>query len=421
MAVCSQVDFEPRFPMRISTVLAMVAALAVAVTGLSYFAGGPPKPLEAPKTPLVKQGEVNPADAGKSKDELDGDYHKTNPFDLDAKAAKNSKASADAVEFKFGVMAPNTEMSHKFIVKNTGTAPLKLAKGHYQCKCTMPTMKKGEYKEVAPGEETDIEMSWKPLAPDEMFRKQVEIWTNDPDHPKLTFSIEGQVIPYIRPEPGSYSLGIVRNEEGRDFEGMLLCGLSADLQILEATSNNELITVKAEPFSDEEIKTIAPGMKKVFRVIGKLLPTEKIGPQKATLTFKTNQPEQEIVTVDVSANLGGPFTMLGSGWDLAHSSFDIGKVEVAKGKSAKFAWFLPQFDGEFELTSVEASPNIAKMSVKKDATFTAVDRVKYDLTVEVVPGAPKGEFSTLRPVVLKVKTNHPRLQEAIFNVHYRGF
>ncbi|MFT3772286.1 MAG: DUF1573 domain-containing protein [Minicystis sp.] len=48
------------------------------------------------------------------------------------------------MNLEFGAMAPNKEKSHKFKIRNTGDAPLKLAKGRYQCKCTMPTMKKGK-------------------------------------------------------------------------------------------------------------------------------------------------------------------------------------------------------------------------------------------------------------------------------------
>ncbi|MFT3772288.1 MAG: hypothetical protein QM820_43380 [Minicystis sp.] len=61
------------------------------------------------------------------------------------------------------------------------------------------------------------------------------------------------------------------------------------------------------------------------------------------------------------------------------------------------------------------------MTVTKDKTFSAVDRDKYDLAVEILPGAPKGEFNLTKPVTVTVKTNHPRVPELTFKILYRGY
>jgi hypothetical protein len=394
--------------MRISTVLAMVVALSGAVAGLAFLTGGPPAP---PPSAVTAPPPPPPEEA---------DFHLTNPFTVDTKAANKPVATAETVEFKFDAMAPNEERTHKFKVKNTGEAQLQLAKGRYQCKCTMPTMKKGEFLKVEPGEETEIEMTWKPLAPDEMFMKTIEIWTNDPDHPKLTFTVQGSVIPHIMPDPSSYSLGLTRNEKGGTFEGYLVSRTDG-FEIVETSSDNPLITATVEPVATEAFPKEMKDAKTVFRVKGTLAPSDKVGPVNGMLTFKTNLEAHKEVVCGVNAQLMGPFSILGFGWDQTKTSLDLERVDVAKGAVKHFAWFVPKGDHPLEITSMKSEPNFGAIKVTKDETFTAADREKYDLAVEVLPGAPKGEWNLSRPIVVTVKTNHPRVPEVAFKILYRGY
>lgn len=415
--------------MKISTVLAMVAALSAAVVGLTFLTGGPPAPPPPPPKPATEtvaktdaptEKKTDPAEAKKAPEDDGPDFHLENPFPLDTKAAKKPVATTESVNLEFGAMAPNEEKSHKFKIRNTGDAPLKLAKGRYQCKCTMPTMKKGEVREIAPGEETEIEMTWRPLAPDSMFMKTVDIWTNDPDHPKLQFSVQGSVVPHIVAEPSSYSLGLLRNESGGDFTGYLVSSTDK-FEILENGSDNPQITATVELVPADEIPGDFKEAKTLYRIKGKVSPSDKIGNVSGMLTFKTNLESHQEVTAPVSAQFTGPFMILGFGWDQSKTSLDVERVEVAKGKTKKFSWFLPKMEEEFQLTSVEAKPNIARMTVTKDKAFSAVDRDKYDLEVEILPGAPKGEFNLTKPVSVTVKTNHPRVPELTFKILYRGY
>ena len=102
-------------------------------------------------------------------------------------------------------------------------------------------------------------------------------------------------------------------------------------------------------------------------------------------------------------------------------SLDLERVEVSKGAVKHFAWFVPKGDHPLEITSIKAEPNFATIKVTKDEKFTAVDREKYDLAVEILPGAPKGEWNITRPIVVTLQTNHPRLPEVAFKVLYRGY
>jgi len=408
--------------MKTTSVLAMFAALVAAIAGLAYFTGNPgrtPAPAAAPpvanadgKTPADGK-EAPPADAGP-------DFHLENPFKLDLTAAAKPQASTEAVEFDFGAMAPDEERTHKFSVRNTGKAPLTLAKGRYQCKCTMPTLKKGEVLTVQPGEETFVEMTWKPIAPEEMFQKSVNIWSNDPDHPQLTFNVRGKVVPHIIAEPASYTLGLIRNETGGDFKGLV--GSQTDVfEIVEATSDNPQISVTTTKLEGADRPAEFTDAKALFRVEGKIAPSDKVGTVRGILTLKTNLETHPVVEINVGGHLTGPFTVVGTGWDQVNSGFDLGRVDTSKGKAVKYSIFLPRTGEEIKFETIESKPNIARITAVKDESFTAADRERHELTVEILPGAPKAEFSNARPVVVKVKSNHPNVAEATFRVMYRGY
>ena len=60
-------------------------------------------------------------------------------------------------EFDFGVMERNGTRSHRFEIKNAGTAPLQLEKGETTCKCTINKLVDGVLK---PGESVMVELEW---------------------------------------------------------------------------------------------------------------------------------------------------------------------------------------------------------------------------------------------------------------------
>ncbi len=87
------------------------------------------------------------------------------------------KARTGERVYEFGSMGVNEEKKHKFHIDNRGQAPLLIAKGPTNCKCTISNISQST---VAPGGSAEIEMSWTPRETTTTFAKTATIWTNDP-------------------------------------------------------------------------------------------------------------------------------------------------------------------------------------------------------------------------------------------------
>jgi hypothetical protein len=75
---------------------------------------------------------------------------------------------------------------------------LKITRVHAQCACTVPY-----YDQViAPGGQGTLSLSIKPFALRGPFEKKITVTLNDPDHPKLVFTLKGISQPLIEVQPG---------------------------------------------------------------------------------------------------------------------------------------------------------------------------------------------------------------------------
>jgi hypothetical protein len=107
-------------------------------------------------------------------------------------------------EHDFGVMEPNSKGEHAFVVKNTGEYPLSLEVIGSTCKCTIGELEKSE---LAPGEETQINLAWEVKSAGEDFGQSATLKTNDPTRGELSLKIKGKVISQMTMVPRNFSFG----------------------------------------------------------------------------------------------------------------------------------------------------------------------------------------------------------------------
>lgn len=98
--------------------------------------------------------------------------------------------TAKESEHDFGVIKEaNGKVSHTFVIKNTGTAPLVLTRVVAACGCTTP-----EYstEPIAPGKEGKILVTFNPLGRPGPFVKTIAVYSNGKDG-SYTLRIKGLV------------------------------------------------------------------------------------------------------------------------------------------------------------------------------------------------------------------------------------
>lgn len=98
--------------------------------------------------------------------------------------------SAKETEHDFGVIKEsNGKVSHTFVIKNTGSAPLVITRVVAACGCTTP-----EYstEPIAPGKEGKIVVTFNPLGRPGLFVKTIAVYSNGRDG-SYTLRIKGLV------------------------------------------------------------------------------------------------------------------------------------------------------------------------------------------------------------------------------------
>ena len=107
-----------------------------------------------------------------------------------AQSGKKAVIASDNVEHDFGNIKESAgSVTHTFIVKNTGDAPLVITRVVASCGCTTPNFSK---EPIAPGQSSKIEVTYNPAGRPGQFVKTVAVYSNGKDG-TFTLRIKGVV------------------------------------------------------------------------------------------------------------------------------------------------------------------------------------------------------------------------------------
>ncbi|MFG0332080.1 MAG: DUF1573 domain-containing protein [Maioricimonas sp. JB049] len=322
------------------------------------------------------------------------------------------KVEVEELEHDFDRMLLGESGSHVFLFKNVGEAPLKLAKGRTQCKCTLSDLAK---EEIPPGEVGEVELTWTPVGAASEFTKQAEILTNDPDQPVVTLTITGGVFERIVVEPGkTWTLGVIPENDTARFDGMIFSQLDEDMQIESIETSNDALTITYEKLTDEQLQQV-DGLSG-FHIFGELEPRVDIGRFTESFSIKTDLEDVEPLELKVTGNRIGPFSIVGPNWYAGRTLIDLGKAESDKGLTSTLSIFISPFGETLQFFDVQSDPEYLKVSLNKDENFQSETRERYILKIEVPPGSPPGAWRMPDAGTIRVKSNHPEVPAFEFNV-----
>ena len=167
------------------------------------------------------------------------------------------RAKLAAPEFDWGSVVQGELLHHTFVLRNEGTAPLKVLKVTSNCGCTSTHFS----DEIAPGEEGSVtlEIDTSDLF-GEMIRKNATIFTNDPAAAQLTTWLKGAVVPILVPSSALLKIsGLYGEEKAGRFQ--LLPGTPRPTVVVEASS-------RGGHFQVSDFSPIAGGGVEVELVVG---------------------------------------------------------------------------------------------------------------------------------------------------------
>ncbi len=99
--------------------------------------------------------------------------------------------------FDFGTIYEDRPMTHTFVIRNTGTAPLHIEDVDPDCACTVASYD----RTVSPGGQGEITLSIKPYSVIHRFKKEAKVLLNDPQKPVLYLDMTGVALPFIEIQP----------------------------------------------------------------------------------------------------------------------------------------------------------------------------------------------------------------------------
>ena len=110
--------------------------------------------------------------------------------------ANAPKASFDKIEHAFGTATEGDEITHNFIITNTGKSILHIRKLKQSCGCTAVNPEKND---LNPGESTAIKAIFRTHGKTGKQMRTIDVITNDPETPKTTLMITG----HLNPKPAA--------------------------------------------------------------------------------------------------------------------------------------------------------------------------------------------------------------------------
>jgi hypothetical protein len=108
-------------------------------------------------------------------------------------AGTGSVATIKETTFDFGKIFEDRALTHTFMVKNTGSAPLTVEDVDPDCACTVASYD----KTIPPGREGAITLTIKPFSVIHQFKKEAKVRLNDPERPMVQLVMTGVALPFI--------------------------------------------------------------------------------------------------------------------------------------------------------------------------------------------------------------------------------
>ena len=173
-------------------------------------------------------------------------------------------AAVDESSYDFGEVTQGEVVRHTFVLRNTGTADLVLAGVQTTCGCTAATPTRSV---LAPGETSEIGVTYNSANQAGPQHKRIVVSTNDPSAPEIRLAIAATVVAELEATPGRVLLTDMAPGETRRATVTVRNAGRRDLAIRDARGDTDGIAValdRGAPFRGPlELKR---GKKVVFEV-----------------------------------------------------------------------------------------------------------------------------------------------------------
>ena len=203
--------------------------------------------------------------------------------------------------FDFGDIKQGEKVSHTFVLSNGGGDLLTITDVKASCGCTAATP---EDHELAPGQSTNLVVTFNSAGRMGKQSKTVRIYSNDPDNPEMLLSITGNVVSATSSTNSSPT--IYFTETQHDF-GKVNEGDKVNYTFNFANKGSSVLTIKdirtscgctAALLSQDNI---SPGQEGTLKV--ELDTKNRSGKMSRTITISSNDPKDPTKVLTIYADI----------------------------------------------------------------------------------------------------------------------
>lgn len=318
-------------------------------------------------------------------------------------------------EFDFGVMDLNEALTHTFVLRNEGDAPLTLELLGTTCKCAIGTLPDGA---IPPGGEGEVTLEWTAKAEGTDYRQSATIQTNDPLQEVLYLSVMGKVTQILRAIPRSVIFTDIPTTEPRSASFELLNFKEDQFEIADFSWEDlgvaDFLELTYQPMSSDELAN-AYGALSGYRCTVTVQPGLPMGAFRNLLTLQLTPGDRRSLSVPVRGNVVTDIRIAGAGYRDRLNRLELGMVS-REGTSRQLMILAkgPHRDQlEFEVAAIEP-PDILEVTVGEGKPLNNGAVWKFPLQIKVLP--TEGIISHLvssdqEPARVLLETNHPDAEQ----------
>jgi hypothetical protein len=311
----------------------------------------------------------------------------------------------------FGILDPSQPCRHTFIVRNEGTAPLKIAKAGTSCQCTVSVLPKGD---IPPGKGGPVEIESKIDEGQGPFRHSASFLTNDPKTPRFELTIEGRILSGIAASPASIDLAEL--ERGRPVEAATLVFSEVwdAFTLRDVRSSIEGLSWQFSPAPCETLREhkARSGYTATFHLPAAVTSKSFSGWVEAVAEPQGQPLASRKIRLSISGHVPPIRSVYGKEVD-GQGVVTIGRV--APGQTARVRLLL-QVRGEhrqIRVERIEKTPAFVNVSVAPRSAGLAAKGL-YEITIEVPRDAPECNYLRVDGMgEIRVLTDHPEMPEIV--------
>ena len=214
------------------------------------------------------------------------------------------KLTVSENEYEFGKIAQGVEVTHDFIISNTGGDILEIQKVRASCGCTAAAPEKDR---LEPGESTAITVKFNSAGRKGLQKKYVYISSNDVENPEIRLMFTADIVDRAELKNSEAELPSLELETYHKDFGTVEEGKILDWEVAFANTGGEELIIEnvktscgctAAVLSGEKL---TPGEKGNLKI--ELDTAKRSGKMTRTVTLFSNDPAQPTQTITLEVNV----------------------------------------------------------------------------------------------------------------------